>query len=63
MARRDLLAVEVLFNSTGGVMKYILILAALIGLTAATPVAPSENDCCGGGSCCPLGGCCMEMTE
>lgn len=42
-------------------MKYLLMFAALIALTAATPVATSESDCCGGGSCCP-GGCCV-MTE
>ncbi len=42
-------------------MKYVLIIAAVFGLTAATPVA-TEDDCCGGGSCCP-GACCMMMTE
>jgi len=43
-------------------MKYVLMLVALIGLTAATPVS-SEKDCCGGGSCCPGGCCMMMMTE
>jgi hypothetical protein len=57
------LAAEMQRNSTGGVMKYLLILAALVGFTAATPVVPSNDNCCGGGSCCLLGGCCMEMTE
>ena len=44
-------------------MKYILILVALIGLTAATPVVSNEDSCCGGGSCCPATSCCLAMTE
>jgi hypothetical protein len=47
-------------------MKYLLIVAAgltLMTLTAATPVTPSEDDCCGGGSCCPVSDCCPPMTE
>jgi hypothetical protein len=46
----------------GGIMKYLLILAALMTLTAATPIASNDDDCCGGGSCCP-GGCCAAMTH
>jgi hypothetical protein len=44
-------------------MKYILMLAALVTLTAATPIATSEQDCCNGGSCCHGGGCCMFMAQ
>jgi hypothetical protein len=44
-------------------MKYLLMIAALFTLVAATPVASNEDNCCGGsGSCCP-GHCCMTMIE
>jgi hypothetical protein len=44
------------------IMKYLLLIAALITLTGATSISSSEAGCCGGGACCP-GACCMTMTR
>ena len=44
------------------IMKYLLLIAAIMTLTSATTISSSDAGCCGGGACCP-GACCMTMTR
>src|SRR6266508_1852197 len=48
--------------STGEIMKYLLLIAAIMTLTSATTISSSDAGCCDGGACCP-GACCMTMTR
>lgn len=43
------------------IMKYLLLIAAIMTLTSATSISSNDAGCCGGG-CCP-GPCCMTMTR
>ena len=44
------------------IMKYLLLIAAMMALTSATTISSSDAGCCDGGACCP-GACCMTMTR
>jgi hypothetical protein len=48
--------------STGEIMKYQLLIAAIMTLTSATTISSSDAGCCDGGACCP-GACCMTMIR
>jgi hypothetical protein len=44
------------------IMKYLLLIAAIMSVTSVTMISSSDTGCCGGGACCP-GACCMTMTR